>query len=71
MYVKTVYMSMLSHYSYFVVRAKRLADKHLNQGYSVNDRLKMPLCKFYVRYEEYIHLQFDILLSRMLDDSLA
>ena len=52
-------------YWYFILRAMRVANELLGQGY-VSERLKSPL-KFYCRYGDLIK-QYEIPLSRMLND---
>ena len=55
-------------YSDFVLRARRLSDKLLSQGY-VCDRLTSSLRKFYGRYGELV-IHYDVPLSRMVNDIL-
>ncbi|KAK3095719.1 hypothetical protein FSP39_018048 [Pinctada imbricata] len=56
-------------YTDFVLRARRLSDKLLSQGY-VCDRLTSSLKKFYGRYGELV-IHYDVPLSRMVDDILS
>ncbi|KAK3086870.1 hypothetical protein FSP39_024685 [Pinctada imbricata] len=51
-------------YTDFVLRARRLSDKLLSQGY-VCDRLTSSLRKFYGRYGELV-IYYDVPLSRMV-----
>ncbi|KAK3084822.1 hypothetical protein FSP39_019612, partial [Pinctada imbricata] len=53
----------------FVLRARRLSDKLLSQGY-VCDQLTSSLRKFYGRYGELL-IHYDVPLSRMVDDILS
>ncbi|KAK3084201.1 hypothetical protein FSP39_009957 [Pinctada imbricata] len=71
-----VFISQLMHYARastqytdFVLRARRLSDKLLSQGY-VCDRLTSSLRKFYGRYGELV-IHYDVPLSRMVDDNLS
>ena len=50
----------------FFVRAVRLSNKLLGQGY-VKERLKSSLSKFYGRYGD-VTKQYEVPLSRMLQD---
>ena len=52
----------------FILRAVRLSNKLLGQGY-VKERLKSPLRKVYGRYGD-LTKQYEVLLSRMLNDIL-
>ena len=55
-------------YGCFILRAKRLSNELLEQGY-VKERLKSSLRKFYGRYEDLIK-QYEVSLSQMLNDIL-
>ena len=57
-----------SSYGCFILRATRLSDKLLGQGY-VKERLKLSLRKFYGRYGDLIK-QYEVSLSQMLNDIL-
>ena len=57
-----------SSYGCFILRATRLFNKLLEQGY-VKERLKSSLRKFYGRYGDLIK-QYEISLSQMLNDIL-
>ena len=57
-----------SSYEWFILRAMRLSNKLLGQGY-VRERLKSSLRKFYGRYGD-LTKQYDVPLSRMLHDIL-
>ena len=57
-----------SSYECFILRATRLSNKLLEQGY-VKERLKSSLKKFYSRYGDLIN-QYEVPLSRMLNDIL-
>ncbi|KAK3097858.1 hypothetical protein FSP39_013889 [Pinctada imbricata] len=59
------YARASTKYTDFVLRARRLSDKLLSQGY-VCDRLTSSLRKFYGRYEELV-IHYDVPLSRMVD----
>ncbi|KAK3082613.1 hypothetical protein FSP39_000539 [Pinctada imbricata] len=63
------YARASTKYMDFVLRARRLADKLLSQGY-VCDRLTSSLRKFYGRYGELV-IHYDVPLSRMMDDILS
>ena len=52
----------------FILRAMRLSNKLLGQGY-VKERLRSSLRKFYGRYGDLIK-QYEVPLSRMLHDIL-
>ncbi|KAK3086536.1 hypothetical protein FSP39_019855 [Pinctada imbricata] len=60
------YARASTKYTDFVLRARRLSDKLLSQGY-VCDRLSSSLRKFYGRYGELV-INYDVPLSRMVDD---
>ena len=55
-------------YGCFILRARRLFSKLLNQGY-LEERLKSSFKKFYGRYGDLIQ-QYEVSLSRMLNDIL-
>ena len=55
-------------YGCFILRAKRLTNKFLEQEY-VKERLKSSLSKFYGRYGDLIK-QYEVSLSQMLNDFL-
>ena len=55
-------------YECFILRAMRLSNKLLGQGY-VKERLKSSLRKFYGRYGD-LTKQYEVPLSRMLHDIL-
>ena len=55
-------------YGCFILRATRLSNKLLEQGY-VKERLKSSLRKFYGRYRDLIK-QYEVSLSKMLNDIL-
>ena len=57
-----------SSYECFILRAMRLSNKLLGQGY-VKERLKSSLGKFYGRYGD-LTKQYEVPLSRMLHDIL-
>ena len=57
-----------SEYGCFILRATRLSNKLLEQGY-VKERLKSSLRKFYCRYGDLIK-QYEVSLSQMLNDIL-
>ena len=57
-----------SSYECFILRAVRLSNKLLGQGY-VKERLRSSLRKFYGRYGDLIK-QYEVPLSRMLHDIL-
>ncbi|KAK3100372.1 hypothetical protein FSP39_018941 [Pinctada imbricata] len=63
------YARASTKYTDFVLRARRLADKLLSQGY-VCDRLTSSLRKFYGRYGELV-IHYDVPLSRMVNDILS
>ncbi|KAK3088233.1 hypothetical protein FSP39_016454 [Pinctada imbricata] len=63
------YARASTNYTDFVLRARRLSDKLLRQGY-VCDRLTSSLRKFYGRYGELV-IHYDVPLSRMVDDILS
>ena len=71
-----VFISQLIRYArtcssygcFFFLRATRLSNKLLEQGY-VKERLKSSLRKFYGRYEDLIK-QYEVSLSQMLNDIL-
>ncbi|KAK3085568.1 hypothetical protein FSP39_005430 [Pinctada imbricata] len=63
------YARASTKYTDFVLRARRLSDKLLSQGY-VCDRLTSSLRKFYGRYGELV-IHYDVPLSRMVDDILS
>ncbi|KAK3090424.1 hypothetical protein FSP39_011756 [Pinctada imbricata] len=63
------YARASTKYTDFVLRARRLSDKLLSQGY-VCDRLTSSLRKFYGRYWELV-IHYDVPLSRMVDDILS
>ena len=62
------YARACSSYGCFILRATRLSNKLLKQGY-VKERLKSSLRKFYGRYGDHIK-QYEISLSQMLNDIL-
>ena len=57
-----------SSYGCFILRATRLSNKLLEQGY-VKERLKLSLRKFYGRYGDLIK-QYGVSLSQVLSDIL-
>ena len=57
-----------SSYGCFILRAMRLSNKLLEQGY-IKERLKSSLRKFYGRYRDLIK-QYEVSLSQMLHDIL-
>ncbi|KAK3108765.1 hypothetical protein FSP39_015175 [Pinctada imbricata] len=63
------YARASTKYIDFVLRARRLSDKLLSQGYDC-DRLKSSLRKFYGRYGELV-IHYDVPLSRMVGDILS
>ncbi|KAK3096924.1 hypothetical protein FSP39_004807 [Pinctada imbricata] len=63
------YARASTKYTDFVLRARRLSDKLLSQGY-VCDRPTSSLRKFYGRYGELV-IHYDVPLSRMVDDILS
>ena len=62
------YARACSSYGCFILRATRLSNKLLEQGY-VMERLKSSLRKFYGRYGDLIK-QYEVSLSKMLNDIL-
>ena len=62
------YARVCSSYECFILRATRLSNKLLEQGY-VKERLKLSSKKFYGRYGDLIK-QYAVPLSRMLNDIL-
>ena len=62
------YARACSSYECFILRAMRLSNNLLGQGY-VNERLKSSLRKFYGRYGD-LTKQYEVPLSRMLHDIL-
>ena len=62
------YARACSSYEYFILRAMRLSNELLWQGY-VKERLKSSLRKFYGRYGD-LSKQYEAPLSRMLHDIL-
>ena len=62
------YARASSSYECFILRAMRLSNKLLGQGY-VKERLKSSLRKFYGRYGD-LTKQYEVPLSRMLHDIL-
>ena len=64
----TRYARACSSYECFILRAVRLSNKLLGQGY-VNERLRSSLRKFYGRYGDVIK-QYEVTLSQMLYDIL-
>ena len=62
------YARACSSYDRFILRAMRLSNKLLGQGY-VKERLKSSLRKFYGRYGD-LTKQYEVPLSRMLHDIL-
>ena len=62
------YARACSSYECFILRAMRLSNKLLGQGY-VKERLKSSLRKFYGRYGD-LTKQYEVTLSRMLHDIL-
>ena len=62
------YARAYSSYRCFILRATRLSNKLLEQGY-VKERLKSSLRKFYGRYGDLIK-QYEVSLSQMLNDIL-
>ena len=57
------YARACSLYGCFILRATRLSNKLLEQGY-IKERLKSPLRKFYGRYGDLIK-QYEVSLSQM------
>ena len=62
------YARACSSYECFILRAMRLSNKLLGQGY-VKEHLKSSLRKFYGRYGD-LTKQYEVPLSRMLHDIL-
>ena len=62
------YARACSSYECFILRAMRLSNKLLGQGY-VKERLKSSLRKFYGRYGDHTK-QYEVPLSRILHDIL-
>ena len=62
------YARACSSYGCFILRATRLSNKLLEQGY-VKARLKSSLRKFYGRYGDLIK-QYEVSLTQMLNDIL-
>ena len=62
------YARACSSYECFILRAMRLSNKLLGQGY-VKERLKSSLRKFYGRYGD-LTKQYEVPFSRMLHDIL-
>ena len=62
------YARACSSYGCFILRATRLSNKLLEQGY-VKERLNSSLKKFYGRYRDLIK-QYEVSLSQMLNDIL-
>ena len=62
------YARACSSYGCFILRATRLSNKLLEQGY-VKERLKSSFRKFYGRYGDLIQ-QYEVSLTRMLNDIL-
>ena len=62
------YARACSSYECFILRATRLSNKLLEQGY-VKERLKSSFRKFYGRYGDLIK-QYEVSLSQMLNDIL-
>ena len=62
------YARACSSYGCFILRATRLSNKLLEQGY-VKERLKSSLRKFYGRYGDLIK-HYEVSLSQMLNDIL-
>ena len=62
------YARACSSYGCFILRATRLSNKLLEQGY-VKEHLKSSLRKFYGRYGDLIK-QYEVSLSQMLNDIL-
>ena len=63
-----LYARACSSYGCFILRATRLSNNLLEQGY-VKERLKSSLRKFYGRYGDLIR-QYEVSLSQMLNDIL-
>ena len=62
------YARVCPSYECFILRATRVSNKLLEQGY-VKERLKSSLRKFYRRYGDLIK-QYEVSLSQMLNDIL-
>ena len=62
------YARACSSYGCFILRAMRLSNKLLGQGY-IKERLKSSLRKFYGQYGD-LTKQYEVPLSRMLHDIL-
>ena len=62
------YTRACSSYKCFILRATRLSNKILEQGY-IKECLKSSLKKFYGLFGDHIK-QYEVPLSRMLDDIL-
>ena len=62
------YARACSSYECFILRATRLSNKLLEQGYA-KERLKSSLRKFYCRYGDLIK-QYEVSLLRLLNDIL-
>ena len=62
------YAGACSSYRCFILRATRLSNKLLEQGY-IRERLKSSLRKFYGRCGDLIK-QYEVSLSQMLNDIL-
>ena len=62
------YARACSSYECFILRALRLSNMLLGQGY-VKERLRSSLRKFYGRYRDFIK-QYEVPLSRMLHNIL-
>ena len=62
------YARASSSYECFILRARRLANKLLIQGYQA-ERLKSSFKKFYGRYGDLVK-HYDVSLSRILDSIL-
>ena len=62
------YARVCSSYGCFILRATRLTNKLLEQGY-VKERLESSLKKFYGWYGDLLK-QYEAILSRMLNDIL-
>ena len=63
------YARACSSYEWFILRARRLSNKLLKQGYLM-ERLESSFGKFYGRYGDLIQL-YEVSLSRMLNDILT
>ena len=62
------YARACSSYGCFILRATRLSNKLLEQGYG-KERLKSSLRKLYGRYED-LNKRYEVSLSQMLNDIL-